>query len=73
MKPNPTPSNPPFSLILSGGGMRCSWSSGFLLGLKELGLNPTSIVANSGNVGNAVCFASGQTEYMKRVWGASKQ
>ncbi len=48
--------------------MRCAWSGGFIAGLQELQIIPSVIIATSGNVGNAVCFASGQTGIIKKVW-----
>lgn len=60
-------SHPPFSIVLSGGGMRCSWSGGFLVGLTEIGLIPKTIVAKSGNAGDAVYIASGQQETIRRI------
>lgn len=55
-------------LILTGGGMRCAWSGGFLYGLHECGIRPDTIVASSGSIGSATYFASGQVESIKRVW-----
>lgn len=63
-----TPSTPPFSLVLSGGGMRCAWSGGFVTGLQELGLIPTTIIAKSGSVGNALYMATDQVEAIRRIW-----
>ncbi len=57
-----------FTLILTGGGMRCAWSGGFLYGLYEQGITPTKIIASSGNVGNAVYFLAWQLESIKRIW-----
>jgi predicted patatin/cPLA2 family phospholipase len=48
--------------------MRCAWSGGFLCALQELGLRPGRIIASSGNVGNAVYFAAGQSESIRRIW-----
>ena len=56
------------TLILTGGGMRCAWSGGFLCGLYELGIRPKEIIASSGNVGNAVYFATNQPESIRRIW-----
>lgn len=56
------------TLILTGGGMRCVWSAGFLYGLGELGIKPKTIIASSGNTGNAVYFATNQTQSTKRIW-----
>lgn len=56
------------TLILTGGGMRCAWSAGFLYGLNEIGIRPKTIIASSGNTGNAVYFATNQTQSTKRIW-----
>ncbi|MCX6756567.1 MAG: hypothetical protein NTW35_00200, partial [Candidatus Nomurabacteria bacterium] len=60
--------HPPFSIVLTGGGMHCSWSAGFLVGLHDAGLLPTTILAKSGNAGNAVYIATGQSDRIKRIW-----
>ncbi len=57
-----------FSIVLSGGGMRCAWSGGFLVALSDMGFQPASIITKSGNAGNAVYVATGQTEMIKRIW-----
>ena len=53
---------------MSGGGMRCAWSGGFLVALSDMGFQPASIITKSGNAGNAVYVATGQTEMIKRIW-----
>ena len=58
----------PFSVVLTGGGMRCSWSGGFLVGLHDIGLLPKTILVTSGNAGNAVYIATGQSGMIKRIW-----
>ncbi len=63
-----TPSSPPFSLVLSGGGMRCAWSGGFITGLQDLGLIPKTIVANSGNAGSSIYFVTNQIRSIKRIY-----
>lgn len=61
-------SHPPFSIVLTGGGMRCSWSGGFLIGLHDIGLLPKTILTTSGSAGNAVYIATGQSDMIKRIW-----
>lgn len=56
------------TLILTGGGMRCAWSGGLLYGLNEIGIRPQKIIANSGSVGNAVYFATNQSESIRNIW-----
>lgn len=57
-----------FSVVLSGGGMRCSWSGGFLVGLEALGLLPKIIVAKSGDTCNAIYLATGQSSLIRKTW-----
>lgn len=57
-----------FSIVLSGGGMRCAWSGGFLVALIDMGFEPSTIIAKSGNAGNAVYIATHQHEMIKRIW-----
>ena len=57
-----------FSIVLSGGGMKCVWSAGFLVALVDMGLLPSTIITKSGNAGNAVYLATNQSESIKRIW-----
>lgn len=63
-----TNSHPPFSIVITGGGMRCSWSGGFLVGLHDIGLLPKTILTTSGSAGNAVYIATNQSDMIKRIW-----
>lgn len=57
-----------FSVVMSGGGMKCCWSAGFLLGLAAEGLVPTSIIAKSGSAGTAAYLSSGQVGSVRKIW-----
>lgn len=56
------------TLVLTGGGMRCTWTGGLLYGLHEQGIMPKNIVASSGSSGSAVYFALGQIESIRRIF-----
>lgn len=56
-------------IIMSGGAMNCAYGAGFLKGLGTLDLpKKFTIIAASGNAGNATYMASGQGDLGKNVW-----
>ena len=62
--------NKRIAVVMSGGGMTCSYSAGFLSALsKEIGLkNPDIIMASSGSAGSASYFVSGQYDSVTNIW-----
>jgi predicted patatin/cPLA2 family phospholipase len=55
---------------MSGGGMTCSYSAGFLGALaKEIGFTkPDIIIASSGSVGSASYYVAGQYDSVTNIW-----
>ncbi len=57
------------ALVLSGGGMKVSYTSGVVQGLAELGVTDFDIViAGSGATGLAAYYVTHQLEYMDTCW-----
>ncbi len=58
------------ALVMTGGGMKCSYSAGALLALEDVFdfKPPEIVVAASGSVGMASYFITGQTENIRHVW-----
>lgn len=57
------------AIVCTGGGTRCAFAGGFLVGLgREFSLEPSIIVAASGSAGNACYFASKQFVEIERIW-----
>jgi len=59
------------AIVLSGGGLSCSWSVGAVLGLAEKFKfkNPDILVAGSGSAGTGAYFCSGQLRSIENIWG----
>ena len=59
------------AIVLSGGGLSCSWSVGVVLGLVEKFkfYQPDILVAGSGNAGTAAYFCSKQFKSIENIWG----
>jgi predicted patatin/cPLA2 family phospholipase len=62
--------NKKIAIVLSGGGMTCSYTAGFLKALadKYQFTNPDYIVASSGSAGAASYFTAGQYESVTNIW-----
>ncbi len=57
------------AIVCTGGGTRCAFAGGFLVGLgREFATEPSIIVAASGSAGNACYFASKQFDEIERIW-----
>jgi predicted patatin/cPLA2 family phospholipase len=58
------------AIIVSGGGMRCSYSAGVLAALakKYNFTQPDIAIGGSGSAGNLAYYLSGQYDYLKRIW-----
>jgi predicted patatin/cPLA2 family phospholipase len=58
------------SIIPSGGGMRCSYGAGVMVGLaEELKVTkPSSIISASGSAGTASYYLAKQYESIRRIW-----
>ena len=59
------------AIVLSGGGLSCSWSVGAILGLAEKFKfkEPDILVAGSGSAGTGAYFCSGQLKSIENIWG----
>lgn len=59
-----------FALVMSGGGMRCSYSAGSLLALAEKFKlkKPNVIICASGSVGAGAYYISKQYKAFKKIW-----
>lgn len=56
-------------IVMSGGAMNCAYGAGFLVALSHYALpKNTTIIAASGNAGNATYFASGQVDIGREFW-----
>jgi predicted patatin/cPLA2 family phospholipase len=58
------------ALVMTGGGMRCSYSAGALLALEDVFdfKPPEIVIAASGSAGIASYYITGQTEHIRHVW-----
>lgn len=58
------------ALVLSGGGMTCSYTAGFVGALaKEHGfVNPDILIAGSGSAGTASYYVAGQYDSVMNIW-----
>jgi predicted patatin/cPLA2 family phospholipase len=58
------------ALILTGGGMKCSYSAGALIALeKEFGFrSPDIVIAGSGGAGIASYYLAGQYDLIRPMW-----
>ena len=55
--------------IFSGGSARAVYTAGSLYALCNIGIKkPDIIIAGSGSAGTSLCYVSGQTEIIKKVW-----
>ena len=59
------------AVLLSGGGMKCTWGAGVMLALAEkLGVKePPIVIAGSGSSGTGAYFVSKQYEAIRNIWG----
>lgn len=59
-----------FAIVLSGGGMTCSYGAGFLSALvKEYGVTePDIVIAGSGGAGTAAYYVAQQYDFMVDIW-----
>jgi len=58
------------AIIMSGGGMSCSYGAGSLLALVEKYnfKTPDIVIAGSGNAGTLSYFVTGQYASIKNIW-----
>jgi len=58
------------ALVISGGGLGCSWSVGALLALvkKYNFTSPDILIAGSGSAGTGAYFVSGQYDSIENIW-----
>jgi len=56
------------AIVLSGGGMRCCYSAGFMYGLSEQKLSSDILVCGSASSGTGAYFSSGQYESIREIW-----
>ena len=58
------------ALVISGGGLGCSWSVGALLALvrKYNFTSPDILITGSGSAGTGAYFVSGQYESIENIW-----